>query len=284
MLLSAAIIWGSSFIIMKNAVDFLTPALLLSIRFILASIFLSILFFKELKKYPKNKILGGILTGFCLFIAYYVQTWGLSFTTPGKNAFLTSVYCAIVPFLIWAIYKKRPDTYHFIAALLCVAGIGFISLDYDLSVNRGDILTLMSGFLYAVHILLINHYSNEKDGKAFTVLQFYGASLISFSFAFLSEDMSLAYKITPSIYLQLGYLAFFATGIAMLCQTLGQTLVSQCKASILLSLESVFGVLFSVLFYKEAITLKVFIGFLLVFCAIIVSETKLSFLRKEENI
>lgn len=281
MLLGAAIIWGSSFIIMKNAVDFLTPAVLLSIRFILASIFLTVIFFKQIIKYPKNKIKGPLFTGLCLFLAYYVQTWGLSYTTPGKNAFLTSIYCAIVPFLLWIFYKKRPDSYNFIAAIFCIAGIGFISLDSDLSVNIGDILTLGSGFLYALHILMVNHFSTSENGKAFTVFQFYGATTLAILFALFNEDTSVILKITPSIYLQLAYLAFFATGIAMLFQTLGQNLVSECKASILLSLESVFGVLFSVLFYKEVITIKVFIGFILVFIAIIVSETKLSFFRKE---
>ena len=101
LLFLAALIWGSSFIIMKNATDFLTPAVLLSVRFVLAAIFLCVLFFKQIKKYPKNKVKGALLTGCCLFIAYYVQTWGLSFTTPGKNAFLTAIYCAIVPFLTW---------------------------------------------------------------------------------------------------------------------------------------------------------------------------------------
>ncbi len=280
MLLTAAIIWGSSFIIMKNAVDFLTPAVLLSIRFILASVFLFLIFYKQVFNFPKDKIIGGLITGVCLFSAYYIQTWGLSFTTPGKNAFLTAVYCAIVPFLIWIIYKKRPDTYNFIAAILCILGIGCISLDKDLSVNIGDILTLGSGFLYAIHIILVNYFSQDADKKAFTVYQFIGGSICAIIVSFVYEDVSIVKYITPSIYMQLAYLAFFATGIAMLCQTLGQSYVSECKASILLSLESVFGVLFSILFYNEIVSLKVFTGFLFVFIAIIVSETKLSFLKK----
>ncbi len=282
MLLSAAIIWGSSFIVMKNAVDFLTPAILLSIRFILASLFLSILFYKQVKSTQKKHIIGGLITGVCLFFAYYIQTWGLSFTTPGKNAFLTAVYCAIVPFLLWIIYKKKPDSYNIISALLCIIGIGFISLDSQLSVNIGDILTLIGGFLYALHIIFTKEFGKLMDGGAFTVFQFIGATCLSIIVAIISEDLSIISYIKPSIYLQLIYLAFFATGIAMLFQTLGQSYVSECQASLLLSLESVFGVLFSIIFYNEVSNLKVFIGFVLVFLAIIISETKLSFLKKEE--
>ena len=92
--------------------------------------------------------------------------------------------------------------------------------------------------------------------------------------------MSVIKQIDSSVILQIGYLAFFATTITLLCQNIGQNLVSECNAAILLSLESVFGVVFSVLLYGEILTIKVFCGFALIFVAIIISETKLSFLNK----
>lgn len=284
LLLTAAVIWGSSFIVMKNAVDFLTPAVLLLVRFSLASVFLLILFFKKVKNFPKEKIGGALLTGCCLFSAYYVQTWGLSFTTPGKNAFLTAVYCAIVPFLVWLFYHKRPDIYNFIAAFLCVIGIGFVSLDGDLSMNIGDLLTLGGGVLYAVHILMIKKFSKDVDGGVFTAFQFIGGSCVAFVMALLFEDLTIISQIQPSIFLQIFYLAFFATAVTMVCQTVGQNYTSECNASLILSLESVFGVLFSVLFYGEVLSLQVMIGFILIFISVVISETKLSFLRKESSL
>lgn len=279
LLLIAALIWGSSFIVMKSAVDFLTPAVLLLVRFTLASFFLCILFFKKIKEMTKIDMLGGMLTGFCLFMAYYVQTWGLNFTTPGKNAFLTAVYCAIVPFFVWLFYKKRPDIYNFIAAFLCIIGIGFVSLSGDLTINIGDALTLGGGFLYALHIIMIKKYSEGIDGGAFTAFQFIGGSCVALLVALLSEDITLITQIQPSIFLQIFYLAFFATAVTMLCQTIGQKNTSECNASLILSLESVFGVIFSVLFYGEILTMKIIIGFLFIFIAIIISETKLSFIK-----
>lgn len=280
LLLTAALIWGSSFIVMKNAVDFLTPAVLLLVRFSLASVFLVILFFKKVKNFPKDKMMGGLLTGCCLFSAYYVQTWGLSFTTPGKNAFLTAVYCAIVPFLVWIFYHQRPDMYNFIAAFICVIGIGCVSLNGDLSVNIGDLLTLGGGFLYAVHILMIKKFSEGVDGGAFTAFQFIGGSCLALVVALLAEDLTIISQIQSSIFLQIFYLAFFATAVTMVCQTVGQNYTSECNASLILSLESVFGVLFSVLFYGEVLSLQVMIGFIFIFIAVVISETKLSFLRK----
>lgn len=284
LLFLAALIWGSSFIIMKNATDFLTPAVLLSVRFVLAAIFLCVLFFKQIKKYPKNKVKGALLTGCCLFIAYYVQTWGLSFTTPGKNAFLTAIYCAIVPFLTWFLDKKRPDIYNFIAAFICIFGIGCVSLNGDLSVNIGDALTLGAGFLYAVHILMIQKNAEGVDAGAFNAIQFIGGAIVAVIFGTIFEDMSLVSQIQPSIFLQIFYLAFFATAMTMVFQTIGQKNTDQCSASIILSLESVFGVIFSVIFYGEVLTKQVILGFVLIFLAIIISETKLSFLKKKKNI
>ena len=182
LLLIAALIWGSSFIVMKSAVDFLTPAVLLFFRFSLAAILLSLIFIKKIRTLNFQQIKGGLLTGCCLFAAYYVQTWGLNYTTPGKNAFLTAVYCAIVPFLVWLFYHKRPDIYNFIAAFICVLGIGCVSLDEHLTMNIGDFLTLCGGFLYACHILLIKKFSKGIDGGAFTSLQFMGGAMVSFVF------------------------------------------------------------------------------------------------------
>lgn len=282
MLLSAAVIWGSSFIVMKNAVDFLTASTLLLVRFSLASLFLTVMFYKKLKEYPKNRIKDGLITGVCLFLAYYVQTRGLALTTPGKNAFLTAVYCAIVPFLIWIFYKKRPDIYNFIAAFLCILGIGLVSLDESLLINLGDLLTLCGGFLYAIHILLIKKYSQDIDGGAFTALQFYGGAISALLIALFFEDISIVTQIKSDIFIQIFYLAFFATALCMVFQTKGQQSTNECNASLILSLESVFGVLFSVLFYGEVLKLKVIIGFIIIFIAIVISETKLSFIKNKK--
>jgi len=278
----AALIWGSSFIVMKSAVDFLTPAVLLSIRFVLASIFLSILFFKYIKVFPRDKMKGALITGGCLFIAYYVQTWGLQYTTPGKNAFLTAIYCAIVPFLVWLFYKKRPDIYNFIAAFLCVIGIGFVSLNGDLSMNLGDILTLCGGFLYAIHILMVQHFSKDLNEGAFTAIQFVGGAILACIVAIIFEDIQIITQIQSSIFFQIFYLAFFATAMTMVCQTIGQKYTNECRASLILSLESVFGVLFSVLFYGEVLSIPIIIGFAIIFIALIISETKLSFLKTKK--
>lgn len=209
LLVLAAMIWGSSFIVMKSAVDFLTPNVLLFIRFSLATVIMSIMFYKYIKDIKLKDLKGGMITGTCLFLAYLVQTLGLTMTTPGKNAFLTAVYCAIVPFLVWIFYHKRPDNYNFIAAVLCVLGVGLVSLDGDLSINMGDLLTLIGGLFYAFHILAIKKYSKEMHPIKLTTLQFAMTAVLAFLGALFFEDISLIKQIDSSIIMQIGLFSFF---------------------------------------------------------------------------
>lgn len=284
LLIIATIIWGSSYIVSKSAVDSLTPALILFIRFILAALLLTILFYKRVKNFPAKKRKGSLITGCFLFTSYYVQTCGLQYTTPGKNAFLATIFCAIIPFLVWLVDKKKPDVYNFMAAFICIIGTGCVSLNGDFSINIGDLLTIASGFLYAMHILMIKRFSRHIDAIGFTVYQFLGASVIALMIVLMFEDVTILQQVNTAMVLQLFYLALFATAIALVCQTVGQKYTSECKASVILSLESVFGVIFSVVFYGEVLSLKVVIGFVLIFIAVIISETKLSFLKRNEHI
>lgn len=280
MLLGAAVIWGSSFVIMKSAVDFLTPHILLSIRFILSTIFMTVLFFNKVKKVKKEDLKGGFFAGLALFIAFTIQTYGLRLTTPGKNAFLTAVYCTIVPFLSWIWLKKRPDKYQWMAAILCFIGVGLVSLDSSLSMNLGDIYTLIGGFFYALHILICEKAMQKTTPIIITTLQFAFAGIFSLLSAILFEDITIVSKIHSDVILQILYLSFFATTISYLFQNTGQKWVNEYTAALLLSLESVFGVLFSILLKIETINIQIALGFIVIFIAIIVSETKLSFLMR----
>lgn len=280
MLLGSAIIWGSSFVIMKSAVDFLTPHTLLSIRLILSTIFMSVLFFNKLKKIKKEDLKGGFFAGLALFVAFTIQTYGLRLTTPGKNAFLTAVYCTIVPFLSWIWLKKRPDKFQWIAAVLCFMGVGLVSLDSSLNINLGDVYTLIGGFFYALHILICEKAMQKTTPIIITTLQFAFAGMFSFISAILFEDITIVLQIHSDVILQILYLSFFATTISYLFQNTGQKWVNEYTAALLLSLESVFGVMFSILLKIETLNIQIALGFIVIFIAIIVSETKLSFLMR----
>lgn len=277
-LLAAALIWGSSFVIMKNTVDDVPVFLLLAIRFSIAFVVLGAVFFRRLRGLDRRFILGGMLCGAMLITAYSLQTFGLVGTTPGKNAFLTAVYCVLVPFLAWIFFRKRPTMWNWLAAVLCVAGIGLVSLNGGLTIAPGDALSLLSGVCYALHIIALSRLGEKGDVFALSIIQFGTTALLAWLLHLLTgpADVHLPLRIWP----QLGYLSVLCTCVAITLQALGQKLTPPSQSAILLSLESVFGVLFSLLLGAEALSFQLFSGFALIFLSVIVSETQLSFLKK----
>lgn len=279
-LLTAALIWGSSFFIMKNSVDIFPMYHLLAMRFTLGCGLLCLIFYKKLHRITKKTLLRGALIGVILFCAYTTQTLGLKQTTPGKNAFLTAVYVIVVPFFFWLISKKRPDVFNWMAAVLCLVGIGLVSVTGEMSIGIGDGLTLVGGALYAAHMVAIAKSSQDEDPVLLTLIQFGAAAACSWLFALSTE------KFPPNVpaagWGAFLYLALFATAGALLLQNVGQKYTHPAAASILLSLESVFGVAFSMAFYGETLTPRLFVGFLMIFLSVMVSETKLAFFKKRQ--
>lgn len=281
MLFAAALIWGTSFFIMKNTLDVMPVFFLLAIRFTAGAVLLALVCWKRWKKFTPDYLWRGAIIGGFLFLAYTVQTFGLSLTTPSKNAFLTAVYCVIVPFLTWAVVKVKPDGYNIAAALLCVAGVGLVSLNDQLSINAGDLLTLLCAVFYASHIVAVEKVSPGKDITLLTVFQFAFAALYAWVCGLCTETFPAQALTDPAVFLPLAYLCVMATTVALLFQNVGQIWSDPASASVILSLESVFGVLFSVIFYGDPVTGRLLAGFALIFVAVVCSETKFSFLRRK---
>lgn len=283
MLFAAALIWGTSFFIMKNALDAVPVFFLLAIRFTAGAVLLALVCGRRWKAFTPDYLWRGAVMGGFLCLAYSVQTFGLSMTTPSKNAFLTAVYCVLVPFLTWAVVKKRPDRYNIAAALLCVTGVGLVSLNEQLSINTGDLLTLVCAIFYASHIVAVEKVSPGKDITLLTVFQFAFAGLFAWIGGALTETFPAQALTDPQVFLPLAYLCVMATTVALLFQNVGQVWSDPASASVILSLESVFGVLFSVIFYGDPVTPRLLMGFVLIFVAVVCSETKFSFLRRSSR-
>lgn len=279
MLFAAAIIWGTSFFIMKNALDIMPVYSLLAVRFTAGAVLLSLVCWKRWSRFTVDYLWRGAVIGVFLFLAYLIQTFGLERTTPSKNAFLTAVYCVIVPFLYWAVMGRRPDRYNIAAALLCVTGVGLVSLNGELTVNLGDVLTLIAACFYAAHIISVEKTAQGKDIYLLTVFQFAFAALYAWMGSLTLETMPLKEMADPAVFLPLAYLCIMATTAALLFQNVGQIWSDPASASVILSLESVFGVLFSVICYGDRVTAPMLLGFVAIFVAVVCSETKFSFLK-----
>lgn len=273
LIIAATVIWGSSFVIVKDVTGVVAPAWILAVRFSAAAVILAAALRGRRRTCLERSHVGfGLLFGLVMFLAYYTQTVGITDTTPGKNAFLTGTYCVIVPFLAWAMFGRRPNRFNVAAALLCIAGVGLISLDGDLSIRFGDAMTLLCAVFYALHIVLVSRFARGRDVYVLTMWQFAGVAACSLAVGGLFEPMPDWATVPAGSWASLAYLAVACTTVALLFQNIGQAHLPPASAALLLSLEAVFGVAFSVAAGAEPLTLRVVAGFALVFAAIVVSE------------
>ena len=279
LLFLATLFWGFSFFVMKNAVDVVPPAFLLAFRFFTCGVLMTIIFWKRMRAhFDRGHIGSGAIAGILMIVAYLFQTYGIMDTTPGKNAFLTATYCVVVPFIWWAIARRRPTVFNVVAAFGCVLGIGLVSMSAtDLApgsalMSRGDALTLVSALFFAFHIVYVAKVSPGKDIFVLTAWQFLVAGLLSLAVSLATEPSPASIPITGQLIWEVTYLTLFASLAALLIQNVALTRVPPAPASLIISLESVFGVLFSVMFYGETLTIRVVMGFALIFLAILLSE------------
>ncbi len=280
-LLLATLIWGSTFFIMEGTIQNIGIFSLLALRFTIAALILFVILIKKLHLINRDYILRGFLMGLFVIAAYIFQTYGLADegTTPGKNAFLTATYCVIVPFLAWALKGPRPDRYNICAALMCIFGITLISVNGNdfTSVCRGDLLTLLGGIFFSFHMVSVSFFAKGRDILILTMLQFFFAGIIAWAGALTLETFPS--YIPPASIGAILYLTVMATCLCYILQNVGQKYTSPATSALILSLEAVFGVLFSVIFTSEVITMRLLIGFIIVFLSVIVSEVKPKFLK-----
>lgn len=278
-LVCTTLIWGTSFVILKSTLDSITPLWILAIRFGGAALIMLLACLPKIKQLDKHYIIGGVLMGACLTAAYTVQTYGLVYTTPGKNAFLTATYCILVPFLYWIIFSNKPDKFNIWAAVICLVGMGFVCLNEDLTVNIGDILTVFCGLFYGLHIIVTARYVEGRNPLILTMVQFAVAAVLCFIFALLFEPKPQS--IPTASWWGIAYLSVMCTGVCFFLQTVGQKYTPPSAAAVIMTLESVFGTALSIVMGKENLTFSIVLGFCLIFIAILISETKLEFLHKK---
>ena len=272
-LIFVTIIWGFAFVVVKNSLDYVPPLYMMAFRFTIASVVLALLFLPKFKHLDKSTFFHGMILGIFLFAAYAFQTVGLQFTTAGKNAFLTTTYVMMVPFLNWFFHKSKPSWNCVLAAIIALIGIGLLSLQGDFSMNRGDVLTIICGFFFAVHIIFISRYTQTQDPVLLTILQLAFSALFSWIFApFTDGRFPLQETLRADVIVSMLYLGLFSTLLCFLLQNVCQKYLRASTTSLLLSFESVFGVIFSIIFLKEILTAKMIVGCVLIFFALVLSE------------
>jgi len=283
-LLLVALLWGTTFVASKIALDYLSPLTIISIRFILAFVLMMLLFRNQIKSIQKEDLKGGIVVGLMLFIAFATQLIALNYTDPGKQAFLAGTYVVFVPFIVWFIYKKKPDSKSFIGAFACFIGISLLTLNKGFSISFGDSLTLLSSMFFAGHIISTSHFVKKSTPVKITIVQFGTVAILSTLTALIFEGVTTG--VSSVVVVSVIYLGIICTGVAYFLQTLAQNYTKSTHAAIILSLEAVFGSILSVIIMSELFTVKMIVGCIIIFLSILVIELKgakkESIERKEE--
>jgi len=276
-LILTTIIWGSSFVVMKNIVERISPLYLLAVRFTLAGIIGVIIFYKTVKKLNRKDVISGLLCGFWLATAYILQTYGLKYTSASNNTFITTFYVILAPFIFRMFRRGRVGARDYVAAAVALVGIALLSItEAGLSAVRlGDVLTLICSVAYAIHIFVVDCSTENKNPVLLAVLQLLGAALMCWICAPILEGAPPVELVTNvDVILSLLYLALFSTMFAFIMQTVAQKYLSSLTVSILISLECVFGALFSIIFLHDPFTLQIFAGFIFMAAAIAISTIK----------
>ena len=280
-LLLTAAIWGFAFVIVKDSLDTVPPLYMLAVRFTIAGCALALICCHRFRLMSPVVLRHGFILGCFLFTAYAFQTIGCQYTTAGKNAFLTTVYVVLVPLFLWGITGYRPGLHIFAAAVLALAGIGLLSLQNEGAINTGDILTLICGVGYALHIIFISRYNRTEDAVLLTVLQLLGAAALSWILAPLMEGAFPAAALrTPKTAASMLYLGLASTMLAFFLQNICQKYAPPATSALLLSFESVFGVIFAGIFLHEHLSPRMAAGCVLLFVAVVLAETKFSFITE----
>ncbi len=281
LLLLTTISWGTSFIILKDTVETVSTFYILAIRFTLSGLIIGLIFFKKIIKTPLKTMFCGIILGVILTVAYDVQTFGLIETSPARNAFLTGFYCILTPFLAWFLIKNKPTTYNVLAAILCIVGIGLVVFSNGSdgeSYLLGDVLTLIAAVFYALQIIYIEKFQGEgQDTIQLLVFELLTVGVMNVIFS-LIMDLPAGINVYILNFDQLAkimYLTLICTLFAQFGMMFGQKLTTCNQASLILSLESVFGALFSVILGGEVLTFGLIIGFAIIFFAMSINEFKL---------
>ncbi|MBP3885617.1 MAG: DMT family transporter [Olsenella sp.] len=275
-LVATTVAYGGSYIVLKDAMQAVSPAWLLTIRFAMAAAIMGVIFHRRLaENLDGSHVLAGTIIALPEAVGFLVQNIGLTLTTPGRNAFLTATYCVMVPFLAWVVVRRRPRPNNLVAAAMCLAGVGLLSLkasDGAAGLGAGDLLTLLSALMFGLNMVAVERLGRLHDSVTITFVMFVVSALVSLGAAVALEPVPKSASFTPEFWAQMAYVVLLTTIFGILVQNVAQKRVPSSQVALLLSFESVFATVFSVVFYGEKITLPLLVGFALIFGAVLVSQ------------
>ena len=273
-LAAVCLVWGSTFVLVKNALDDVSTVLFLALRFTAATALLGGLYVARGGRLASlASVKAGVLTGALLYTGYLFQTVGLRWTTPATSGFITGLYIVMVPLLAAAIYARTPTVSEWVGVILATVGMGLMTLrTASFALGRGELLTIGCAVAFALHILVLAHYSRRIGTDLLTLLQIGTSALVSLATFWWVEDVH--FRITPSLLIALAVTSVLATAVAFWLQTWAQARTTPTRAAVIFSLEPLFAWLTSWLVQGEVLSGRGTIGAVCILAGILTVELK----------
>lgn len=271
MLLLAAFIGGGGFICLKYLLDWgYDPFQVIFGRFLMASICMCMVYHKRLKKITKREWKVGGILGVLLAAMFLLMTVGLQYTTPSVNAFLVNIPAVIVPFICWGVFKQKPSRNCFIAAAMTLVGVSCLSLTADFRIDLGAGLSLLAAVAFSLQMAFLGNITEGCDAVHIAVAENLFTLLVTTVIVtFTGWDMP---PLTLPAFGNFFFLGAFCTAAYFALQSAGQQITSPNKAAIIITSESIFAAVFSALLYGERMSLRGYLGCIIIFAAMALAE------------
>ena len=269
-LAAATLIWGATFVIIKEGLKSSSPILFIGIRFTAAFLILAVFNWKSFSKASRQMWKNAAVLGILNYIAYAAQTIGLEYTTVAKSSLVTYLFSVLTPPLQYLITGKKPTAGNITGLLIVFTGMMIITSPRAEGINFGDILTLASALSYALYIVYIDVYSSAEDAGFLVTVQFLITGVMGLAAAPFVEKPFIIFD--WNLVLSIAYLSILGSAVAIYLINRFQKYTSPTKAVIIYSLEPLFSVLLGILLLNESKSAAKFSGMALIIGGILVSE------------
>ena len=264
-----ALFWGSTYFLTKMAVAELELFNLTALRFGTAFIITALFFFKRIRNADRTVIKYSIILGVLAVIAVLSMTFGVQYTTASNAGFLISLSVVMIPLISVVVLKKRIKAKLLLSVILATIGIVCLTLNEQLTINKGDILCILCATSFAVQVLIMERIPKSADSVAIGALQLGITAVVNFILSFSLENFTVPrdFKVWGVIVI----LGVFCTAFCYIIQIYALKNTSAIQAGIILSLEPVFSAIFAYIFLGELLSKQGYIGAILLFISVILA-------------
>jgi len=278
LLLLITLIWGATFVIIKNALTDVSPLFFNAVRMSLAAITLVLVFHRDLRKLTKSSLLYGVIIGVLLWFGNELQTVGLKYTTPSKSAFLTGMSVVLVPVFLAVFWRRKINLWSSVGVSLAFLGLylltvpsGGSGLNFK-SMNHGDLLTLIAAIVFGFHIIYMEHATRANSWRQIAIIQTAVAALLMILAVPVAEKAWVIWS--PRVITGIFLTGFLSLALAFSVQAWAQQFTPATHTALIFSLEPVFASMTSFLFLGERLGGRAALGGLLILAGVLISEEK----------